>query len=169
MNIIRRITILSFCTFILLGCGSIASVFQKERTVHLMQSPQNLEVKVNGESKRITSEAFAVNSFMSDYTTTYYTAGVKLPYKKAATMELTSGDKKAVIDLTPKRWSVIFWGNMFSFPITGHIFDGITDNNKVLKPNFIDVEYALEGKPVSEWRGKSKLKSMEKKGIRKGN
>lgn len=166
--------------FILSSCGSISTLFMKERPVHLMGAPSDLQVKVNGESKNISSEYFgqSLDGYSTRFdgssvrhTTDYYTAAVKLPFKNGpVTMELYSPSKKqsATVELTPKRWSIIFWGNMFSFPLSGHILDGITDNNKILKPNYIDVEYALQGKPVSEWRGKAKLKSKEKKAIRKG-
>lgn len=179
MNTIVRITLLSFCTCILLGCGSISTLFMKERPVHLMSAPRDLKVKVNGEAKNITSEYFgqSLDGFSTRWdganvrhTTDYYTSAVKLPFKNGpATMELHSASmqKSATVELKPKRWSIIFWGNMLSFPISGHLVDGFTNNNKIMKPNFIDVEYALAGKPVSEWRGKSKLKRMEKKQIRK--
>jgi hypothetical protein len=51
-------------------------------------------------------------------------------------------------------FGAIFFGNMFSFPVVGHIIDAVSKNGKTLKPRYIDVELSPEGKPVADWRGK---------------
>jgi hypothetical protein len=161
MKKIINLTIVVVAAATISSCGSISSLVSKKRTVHLMQAPSDLEVIVNGEKQNVTSEVFA-----SYENTTWYTSAVKLPFKKPVTMELRSGSKNATFELKPKGSRAIFWGNVFSFPVIGHIFDAVTKNSKRLYPYYIDVEYALQGKPIAEWRGKGKLKRMEKRGAR---
>lgn len=145
------------------SCGSVISLFEKGqgRPVRLMQAPGDLEVYVAGEKKVVTSEVFA-----SYDNITRYTAGVKLPYKKDLTIELRSQGKSVMVDMKAKGARPYFWLNLFFCPIVGHIIDKSTKNNKMLFPNYVDVEYALQGKPQKEWRGKGKLKRMEKRQIR---
>lgn len=152
------------------SCGSIAGLISKgKRPIHLMQAPKDLEVYVDGQKVEITSELFA-STAIGNTTVDYYTAGVKLPYKKKVTVELKqpSTGKSATFELKPKGSRAIFWGNLFIFPVVGHIFDAVTKNSKRLYPYYIDVESALDGKPFKEWRNKGKLKRNEKKQIRKG-
>lgn len=144
------------------SCGTIAGLITKQkRPVFLMMAPSDIRVEVNGVRQDITSDAFAGGSNV-----TYYVSSVRLPYKEDLTMVISSGGRSASIDLKSKRFGYIFWGNMFSFPIVGHIVDAVTDNNKTLKPRYIDCERALEGKPVSEWRSQGKLKRMGKRSAR---
>ncbi len=148
------------------SCGSISGLITKQkRPVFLMMAPSDLTVDVDGERQEITSEVFATQT-IGNTTYTYYTSAVKLPYKKAVSMTIRSGGKSATFELQPKTFGAVWVGNIFSFPVVGHIVDMATKNSKVLKPRYIDVERALDGKPIKEWRGKGKLKRMQKRAIR---
>lgn len=141
------------------SCGTISGLVTKgKRPVFLMMAPSDIRVTVNGESQDITKDAFATTE-----SATYYVSSVRLPYKENLTMVISSGGKSASIDLKSKTFGAVFVGNFFSFPIVGHILDGVTKNSKTLKPRYIDCERALEGKPMSEWRSQGKLKRMGKR------
>lgn len=150
------------------SCGSISGLLTKhKRPVYLMMSPGDLVVKIDGVKQEIESDIFATYS-LNGLTINYYTSSIRLPYKDKVKMEISSQGKSAIFELKPKNSGAIFWGNFISFPIVGHIVDGVTKNNKTLKPRYIDVESALAGKPSKDWRGKGKLKRLEKKSIKKG-
>src|SRR5690606_24213435 len=120
MKKLKKSLLLYLCICILTGCGSISTLFMKERPVHLMSAPRDLQIKVNGETKKITSEYFAqsldgystrLDGSSVRHTTDYYTSAVKLPFKNGpATMELHSPSiqKSATVELAPKRWPIIF-------------------------------------------------------------
>ncbi len=159
----------------LASCGTITGAISKKRPVSLMLAPSDIEVKANGEPVEVTSEVFDIRSgddltLNLSTTTSYATKGVRLPYKKPVTLELysPSAGKRATIELKSRASGLFFWGNLFSFPILGHIVDGVTKNNHLLKPRYIDVDAALAGKPIKEWRSQSKLKRLQKRKMRKG-
>ncbi len=150
------------------SCGTIGSALSKhKRPVFLMMAPSDLVVKVDGVTQDIESDIFATYA-VGNTTVSYYTSSVRLPFKNKVSVEISSGGKSATFELKPKMFGAVFVGNMFSFPIVGHIVDAVTKNGKTLKPRYIDVERALEGKPVKDWRGKKKLKRIQKRAIRKG-
>ena len=170
MKITRTITTFALILTALLfsSCGTIGGLVTKnKRPVFLMMAPNDLVVKVDGVTQDIESDVFATYA-LGNTTITYYTSSVRLPYKEKVSVEISSGGKSATFELKPKMFGAVFVGNMFSFPIVGHIVDAVTKNSKTLKPRYVDVERALEGKPVKDWRGKKKLKRIQKKAIRKG-
>lgn len=149
-------------TVLLSSCGTISGLVTKgKRPVFLMMAPSDIRVEVNGERQDITKDAFASSEYA-----TYYVSSVRLPYKEDLTMVISSGGRSASIDLKSKTFGAVFVGNFFSFPLVGHILDGVTKNSKTLKPRYIDCERALEGKPISEWRSQGKLKRMGKRSAR---
>jgi hypothetical protein len=150
------------------SCGSIGGALSKhKRPVFLMMAPQDLVVKVDGVQQDIESDIFATYA-VGNTTIDYYTSSVRLPYKKNVSVEISSEGKTATFELKPKMFGAVFVGNLILFPIVGHIIDAVTKNGKTLKPRYIDVERALEGKAVTDWRGKKKLKRIQKRSIRKG-
>lgn len=149
------------------SCGSIFGAITKgERPAYIVNSPQNVVVKQNGEALDISSELFASTGF-NGTTIDYYTAAIKLPYKKPVTLEFKSGNRTGTIDMKPKGTRYIFWLNLITFPIVGHIIDGVTDNNKSLQPRYIDVESVLNHIPQKDWPSQKKLKRLEKRKIKK--
>ena len=151
------------------SCGSIFSAFSGgERPVYVVNAPKDLVVTQDGIEQDISLEVFASQEGYG-VSTTFYTSAVKLPYKKDLTLKLSSGGKSNTIDLESKRWKSIFWCNLFTFPIVGHIIDFSSRNNKVLKPRYIDVTSLLNNVPIKDWPSKKKLKKMEKKKIKKAN
>ena len=167
---ILNLLALTTVTLMISSCGTVMSSFSSKRPVMLMQAPNDIKVKVNGEVVDVTKEYLSSNESSGSgvkISTNYFTRGVRLPYKQDVQMELSSvsQNKTAQFTLKSKGSSLFFWGNLFLLPIVGHIIDGTTKNNRLLSPRYIDVEYALQGKPISEWRGKNKLTRKEKKSI----
>ncbi len=171
-------SLLSISSLALLSsCGTIAGALTKGvRPVFLIDAPEDLVVSFDGKSKDITLEVFAstsnsYHSNLSNTTTTtnvnYLTSAVKLPYKNKGALQLNSAGASTNVELKPKGQRAIWWGNFLFFPITGHILDAVTDNNKTLFPRYIDVPAAMAGKPVKEWRSQGKMKRMEKKSIKR--
>ena len=160
-------SILSISSLVLLSsCGTIGGLLSKgERPVFLIEAPQDMTVNFEGQSKDISSEAFASTGF-NNTTITYYTSAVNLPYKHKGTLKLSSSTGSSSIELKPKGQRAIWWGNFILFPIWGHIIDATTKNNKTLFPRYIDVPAALAGKPVKEWRSAGQLKRLSKKQAR---
>lgn len=164
-NLLRAVLLIATALFFN-SCGTISGLVTKnKRPVFLMMAPKDMVVKVDGVTQDVTSDVFATY-VVGNTTYTYYTSSVRLPYKETVTMELISGGKTASFELKPKMFGAVFWGNIFSFPVVGHIVDMATKNSKTLKPRYIEVQRALEGKPVNEWRGKKKLKRLQKREIR---
>ena len=161
---------LSLATSVLLSlssCGSIFSAFTKgKRPSYIVNSPKDVTIKQDGKPLDITSELFASTGF-NGTSIDYYTAAIKLPYKKPITLEINSGNRTGTIDLKPKGTRYIFWLNLITFPIVGHIIDAVTHNNKSLQPRYIDVESVLNHVPQKEWPSQKKLKRIEKKKIKK--
>lgn len=149
------------------SCGSIAGAITKgKRPSYIVNSPQDVSIKQNGEALDITSELFASTGF-NGTTIDYYTAAIKLPYKKPLTLEFKSGNRTGTVDLKPKGNRGIFWLNLIFAPIVGHIIDGVTHNNKSLQPRYIDVESVLNHVPLKDWPNQKKLKRIEKRKIKK--
>lgn len=174
MNTLTKLIALTASVALLSSCGTITnSISGGKRPVWLMQAPSDIQVKVNGEDVDVKKEYLASNQSSGgavSVTTNYFTKGVRIPFKKNAVMELysPSQNKSAKFTLKSKGSGLIFWGNLFFFPVVGHVIDATTKNNHLLKPRYIDVEYALDGKDVKDWRGKNKLMRKEKRSIRKG-
>lgn len=151
------------------SCGTIAgAITGGKRPSFLINAPQDVTVKLNGEALAINSELFASNN-VGKVSRDYYTAAVKMPYKNPVSIVIssTSTGKTATLDLKPKNSSAIFWGNIFIAPIVGHIIDGVTRNNKMLQPKYIDVESALNNVPLKDWPSQGKLKRIAKSGAKK--
>lgn len=151
------------------SCGTIAgAITGGKRPSFLVNAPKDVTVKLNGETLDITSELFASN-VAGNATRDYYAAAVKMPYKKALTIQLSSASagKSTTLDLKPKGISAIFWGNILIAPIVGHIIDGVTNNNKMLQPKYIDVQSALNNIPVKDWPSQGKLKRISKSAAKK--
>ena len=160
----------------LTSCGTIAGALTKgKRPAFILNAPSDIVIKKDGEVLDISLELFASKEFIGAKNVgdvesiNYYTAAVKLPYKKATVLEFSSASlgKKATLEMKPKRWSGIFWGNLLFAPIVGHIVDGTTNNNKVLEPRYIDVASVLNNIPLENWESQSKLKRLEKRKIKK--
>lgn len=146
------------------GCGSISSgVSGGKRAVYLINAPHDLRVIINGQQKKITREYFAYTPTSSSSGTSYYTSGVKLPYKKRVQLELVSGNQTAQIELIPKTRAIYHIGTLFIFPIGGNILDAATKNDKELYPRFIDVKAALSGISQDKWASQGKLKRQTKR------
>ncbi len=167
---IKTFVVLSLGASSLLALSSCGSMFgaitHGKRPAYIVNSPQNVVVKQNGEVLDISSESFAATQGYGQ-STTYYTSAIKLPYKKPVTLEITSGNRTGTIDLKPKGTRYIFWLDLITFPIVGHIIDGVTDNNKSLQPRYIDVESVLNHIPQKDWPSQKKLKRLEKRKIKK--
>ncbi|MDY0344490.1 MAG: hypothetical protein RBR28_13015 [Lentimicrobium sp.] len=175
MNQIKKSSLKTFvllslaasCLLALSSCGSIAgAITQGKRPAYIVNSPQDVSITQNGEALDISSELFASTGF-DGTTIDYYTAAIKLPYKKPLTLEFKSGNRTGTIDLKPKGTRYVFWGNLIFFPIVGHIIDAVTHNSKSLQPRYIDVESVLNHVPQKEWASQKKLKRLEKRKIKK--
>ncbi|HEX6914325.1 MAG TPA: hypothetical protein VF145_03745 [Chitinophagaceae bacterium] len=155
------------------SCGTLSSSLTGgKRPVFMMDAPADLQVKVNGETVELKKQYFASNESSGSgvkVTTNYFTSAARITHKKPVEIELYSAslNKTAKFTLRPKSSGLFFWGNLFTFPVGGHIIDAATKGNKLMKPRYIDVSAALDGKPISEWRGKNALTKKEKKKIRK--
>jgi hypothetical protein len=172
-NVIILLVVVS--TLFLNSCGTIlGAITHQKRPVWFYLAPNDLEVKANDKPVNITMSAYKTNKTNIGNTatlqTSYYTQTVKLPYKEHITLQISSASqgKKATIELKPKRSGGIFFLNIITFPIVGHIIDGITKNNRVLSPRDIDVPMALDGKSPKQWRKSGKLKRLQTRNIRKG-
>ncbi len=165
-------------TFVVLGlavsglfafssCGSIAGAFTKgKRPSYIVNSPKDVTITKDGKELDVALELFAVTEGYGQ-SLNFYTSAIKLPYKKATTLQITSGSRTGTVDLKPKGTRAIFWGNLIFAPIVGHIIDGVTKNNKSLQPRYIDVESVLNHVPLEDWPRQKKLKRIEKKKIKK--
>lgn len=134
----------------------------------MMDAPADLEVKVNGEPVELKKQYYSSNESSGSgvkVTTNYFTSAARISHKQSADIQLysPSQNKTANFTLKPKSSGLFFWANLFTFPVGGHIIDAVTKGNKLMKPRYVDVSAALDGKPVSEWRGKNKLTRKEKK------
>jgi hypothetical protein len=170
-SLITCLLIVAICSS---SCGTLtSSITGGKRPVFMMDAPSDLEVKVNGEQVELKKQYFSSNQSSGsgvNVTTNYFTSAARISHKKTADFELYSPslNKTAKFTLKPKSSGLFFWANMFTFPVGGHIIDAVTKGNKLMKPRYVDVSAALDGKPVAEWRGKNKLTKKEKKNIRKG-
>jgi hypothetical protein len=148
------------------SCGTFGNMLTKgKRPSFIVNAPSDVVIKIDGKVVALESELFASTEyFNSKGSMNYYTAAVNIPYKKPVTLEISSSSmgKTAMLSLTPKRQGAIFWGNLIFFPIVGHIIDGVTDNNKILNPRYIDVTSALNNIPLKDWPSQGKLKRQEK-------
>ena len=153
------------------SCGTIFSAFQKgKRPAYLVDCPKDVVVKLDGKELPINLEVFASKEFIgSTASVNYYTSAVKLPYKKPITLEFTSPSlgKTATIAMKPGKYKGMFFLNLITFPIVGHIIDAVTHNNKIQKPGYIDVMNVLNNVPMKDWPSQKKLRSMEKKRAKK--
>jgi len=174
MKTLSRLTALMATIVLLSSCGTVlGTISGGKRPVWLMQAPNDIQVKVNGEDVDVKREYLASNESsggLVSVTTNYFTKGVRVPFKKDVMMELysPSQNKSAKFTLKSKGAGMFFWGNLFLWPVVGHVIDGVSKNNHLLKPRYIDVEYALDGKDINERRRKNKLMRKEKRSIRKG-
>lgn len=172
------ITALSAATFS--SCGTISNAITGgKRPSFIVNAPKDVVLKLDGKELDIQSELFAstsgqISSSTSSSTTqtiatrNFYTSAVNIPYKKPVTLEISSASlgKTATIDLKPKRQGAIFWANLIFFPIWGHIIDGVTHNNRILKPKYIDVASVLNNVALKDWPSQEKLKRLEKRKIK---
>jgi len=149
------------------SCGSIAGAITKgKRPSFIVNSPKDVTITKDGKELDVALELFAVTEGYGQ-SLNFYTSAIKLPYKEAATLEITSGNRTGTVDLKPKGNRAIFWGNLIFAPIVGHIIDGVTHNNKSLQPRYIDVESVLNHVPLKDWPNQKKLKRIEKRKIKK--
>lgn len=149
------------------SCGTIAGAITKgKRPSFLVNAPQNVAVKQDGKELDVALDLFAVTEGYGQ-SLNFYTSAIKLPYKNATTLEITSGNRSGTVDLIPKGNRGIFWGNLIFAPIVGHIIDGVTHNSKSLQPRYIDVEGVLNHVAVKDWPRQKKLKRIEKRKIKK--
>jgi hypothetical protein len=159
------------CVFVFSSCGTIAGAISKgKRPAFLLNAPSDIVIKKDGQVLDIALELFtSTESIGSTASTNFYTAGIKLPYKKAAVLEFSSASlgKTATFEMKPRRYKGIFFLNLITFPVVGHIIDGVTHGNKVLGPQYIDVANVLNNVPVKDWQSQKKLKRMEKRRIKK--
>lgn len=164
-----RLLALSITAFIAItfsSCGTVSNAITGgKRPSFIVNAPKDVVLKLNGQELPIEKELFASSSNIgATATRNFYTAAVNIPYKKPITLEISSpsSGKTATINLKPKRQSAIFWGNLIFFPLVGHIIDGVTNNNKVLTPRYIDVSSVLNNVAFKDWPSQGKLKRMEK-------
>ena len=151
------------------SCGTIADALTKgKRPSFILNAPADVVVKLDGKPLDIELELFASTN-IANVSNDFSTAAVNIPYKKATTLEVSSArlGKTGTVVLTPERSGPIFWGNLLFAPIVGHIIDGITDNNKVLSPRYIDVNSVLNNIPFKDWPSQAKLKRLEKSKAKK--
>lgn len=150
------------------SCGTIGgAITGGKRPSFIVNAPADAVVKLNGEVQNITSELHASNT-VGRGTVDYYTSAVKIPYKRSVTLDISSERlrKSGTVDLKPKGSGAIFFGNLLIFPIVGHIVDGVTKNNKTLRPKYIDAMSVLNDVPQKDWPSQSKLKADEKRKAR---
>jgi hypothetical protein len=157
-----------FITITFSGCFGLISkaLTHGKSTVSLMQAPEDLQVKCNGVEIPITSEMFATSSNIgATVTTDYYTSAIKLPSKRATTIELysPSQNKRATVELKPKSSRNIIWADIIFTAGASLLIDIPTGSLKMLTPRLLDVESALAGKPRSQWLSHHKLKKMGKR------
>jgi hypothetical protein len=159
------------CVAAFSSCGTIAGAISKgKRPAFILNAPSDIVIKKDGKVLDIELELFtSTESLGSTASTNYYTAAIKLPYKKSAVLEFSSVSlgKTATLEMKPRRYKGIFFLNLITFPIVGHIIDGVTHGNKVLGPQYIDVANVLNNVPVKDWQSQKKLKHMEKRRIKK--
>jgi hypothetical protein len=158
------------------SCGTISNaVTGGKRPSFIVNAPKDVVLKLDGKELDIKSELFASTSgqissatssskIQTIATRNFYTSAVNIPYKKPVTLEISSAStgKTATIKLKPKRQSAIFWCNLIFCPIVGHIIDGVTNNNKILTPRYIDVASVLDNVAIKDWPSQGKLKRLEK-------
>jgi hypothetical protein len=146
------------------SCGTFFNALAGgKRPTMLVNGPKDFVVKLNGEEQNITSESFAGGG-IGNVDVTYYGAAVNLPFKKPLTVEISSmlENKTGSVNLTPKNSGAIFFLNLITFPIVGHIIDGVTKNNKVLQPKYVDVNSVLNNVPMKDWPSQGQLKRISK-------
>lgn len=146
------------------SCGTLGNALSGgKRPSFLVNAPKDVVIKLNGEQQDISSEIFATGG-IGNVDNTYYAAAVNMPYKKPLSIQLSSASegKTSTLDLKPKNSSTIFWGNLIFAPIVGHIIDGVSKNNKVLEPKYIDVTSALNNVPMKDWPSQGQLKRISK-------
>lgn len=169
-SIIKSFAVISLAACGLLGlnsCGSVAGALTKgKRPSYIVNSPADVVIKQNGKELDVALELFAITEGYGQ-TLNFYTSAIKLPYKDAVTLQISSGGKTGSVELKPKGNRSIFWGNLIFAPIVGHIIDGVTKNNKSLQPRYIDVESVLNNVPLKDWPRQKKLKRLEKRKIKK--
>lgn len=168
-SFVKPVSMLSLagcCLFAFCSCGSIAGALTKgKRPAFIVNAPQDVVIRQDGKELDIDLELFAVTQGYGQ-SLNYYTSAIKLPYKQAVTLDISSGGKSGSVDMKPKGNRAIFWGNLIFAPIVGHIIDGVTDNNKSLQPRYIDVESVLNHVPLKDWPRQKKLKRIEKRKIK---
>ena len=183
----KLFTLLGIAAFIAAtfsSCGTISNAITGgKRPSFIVNAPKDVVLKLDGKELAIKSELFASTSGVTSTTTTaqstltttstrdFYTSAVNIPYKKPVTLEISSASsgKTASINLKPKRQSAIFWGNLIFCPIVGHIIDGVTHNNRVLSPRYIDVASVLNNVALKDWPSQGKLKRLEKSKAKHNN
>lgn len=150
------------------SCGTIGgAITGGKRPTFIVNAPSDVVVKLNGEVQDITSELHASN-VAGSRSVDYYTSAIKIPYKHPVTLEISSErlKKSGSVDLKPKGSGAIFVGNLLIFPVIGHIIDGVTKNNKTLRPKYIDVTSVLNNVAQKDWPSQSRLKANEKRKAR---
>jgi len=171
-SVIKSFVVLSLAATGLLAmssCGSITGAITKgKRPSFIVNSPKDVTITKDGKELDVALELFAVTEGYGQ-SLNFYTSAIKLPYKEATTLEITSGGRTGTVELKPKGTRSIFWLNLIFAPIVGHIIDGVTKNNKSLQPRYIDVESVLNHVPVQDWPRQKKLKRIEKRKIKKAN
>lgn len=160
-NLLAGLALLS-----LASCGTISGRLSK---VALVDCPRDLVAKADGERLDISSDLTISNlspGMNRDTYTDYYSPVVKLDKHKTVSLELSSGSSSGSVEMKPKFSGPYFWGNLFITGLTGMIIDVATGNHRQHR-RFVDVPAVLAGKPISEWRSKSKLKKAIKRSARK--
>lgn len=176
LNLILNVMLAGCVVLSFSSCGTILSgATGGKRPVFMMMAPDDLEVKANGIPVDLTKEVYA--SYENSGGTTgigttnsFYTKGARLPFKKDQVLELSSKStgQKASVTLESKGKGGIILMDLFLTGAAGLLVDIPTGNHKILKPNYVDVESALAGKPVKDWRGSGSLKVAQNKKIKKG-
>lgn len=148
------------------SCGTISGRLSK---VTLVDAPRGLEAKADGDGLDISSEVAISNlsvGMNADTYTNYYAQTVKLDKHKTVTLDLSSGNLNGSVEMKPRFSSAYFFGNFFFTGLTGILIDVATGNHRQHR-RFIDVPAILAGKPINEWRSKSKLKRAIKRSAKK--
>jgi hypothetical protein len=168
---IRNLTAIAAACYSLMlfnSCGTISNGMSHGKSpVFMIAAPKDLEVTSAGKKLDIESEVFAASSNIGGtVTTTYYTAAVKLPHNRKASLDLYSPsmNKKATVAVRPKVSGTLIFLDIIFFGV-GLPIDIITGNLTVLKPRLVDAENLLNGKPS---RSQGKLKRMTKRKIKHG-
>lgn len=156
--------ILSFVVTLIFisSCGTISGRLSK---VTLVDAPRDLEATADGEILEINNDLAISNisvGMNSDTYNNYYAPTIKLDKHKTVTLSLSSGNSNGSTEMKPRFSSAYFWGNFFLTGMTGILIDVVTGNHRQHR-RFIDVPAILAGKPVKEWRSKSKLKRAIKR------